>query len=237
MHARNGTIIDAKSLAAKSWFGYGRWDAPYWFIGMEPGGDDTHASYEAWLDLGGGELIDCRAHHQWQLETLGIDDPKWTKYHRTAPPNALQATWRPLILLLLACKGEPCGRDDVREYQRDRWGMVDGETAVVELNALHAPSIATQGVEREKYRPARIRIIAERLKDNPPDFAVFYGIQYKRYYEEIAGVAFDADGFGIRGGTVSALVPQPARAGKTNEWWIELGRKIRSRIESATGRP
>lgn len=38
---------DAKAAAAKSWFGYGRWNAKYWFIGMEPGGNDGHASYEA----------------------------------------------------------------------------------------------------------------------------------------------------------------------------------------------
>jgi len=30
---------DAREMA-RSWFGYGRWSAPYWFVGMEPGGDD-----------------------------------------------------------------------------------------------------------------------------------------------------------------------------------------------------
>jgi hypothetical protein len=44
---------DTKALAARSWFGYGRGEAPYWFIGMEPGGSDDHASYEAWKQLGG----------------------------------------------------------------------------------------------------------------------------------------------------------------------------------------
>ena len=91
---------DAKALAAESWYGYGRWDAPYWFVGMEPGGDDTHASYDAWLDLSesksGDELIDCRQHHQWQLQKHGIDNPDWTQWHRERPPNKLQATWRPL---------------------------------------------------------------------------------------------------------------------------------------------
>lgn len=32
-------------LAAESWFGYGRWGAPYCFIGMESGGADKHGSY------------------------------------------------------------------------------------------------------------------------------------------------------------------------------------------------
>lgn len=54
---------NVKALAAESWFGYGRWDAKYWFVGMEPGGTDEVASYESWRRLGAGELIDCRQHH------------------------------------------------------------------------------------------------------------------------------------------------------------------------------
>jgi hypothetical protein len=35
-----------KALAAEQWFGYGRWAAPYWFVGMEPGGqDDARVSW------------------------------------------------------------------------------------------------------------------------------------------------------------------------------------------------
>lgn len=41
--------------AARKWFGYGRWDAPYWFVGMEPGGTEDASSYESWKRLGGGE--------------------------------------------------------------------------------------------------------------------------------------------------------------------------------------
>jgi hypothetical protein len=30
---------------------------------MEPGGTEEASSYESWLRLGGGELIDCKQHH------------------------------------------------------------------------------------------------------------------------------------------------------------------------------
>jgi len=229
--------IDSKALAAESWFGYGRWDAPCWFIGMEPGGDDTHASYEAWLDLGGDELIDCRDHHQWQLETQGVDNSEWTKYHRRDRPNVLQSTWRPLILMLLAYKEAPCEREDVRLYQRDYWGSKNGETAVIELNALHARSIATTGVDRGTHRPSRIRTIRERLLENEPKFAVFYGLEYRTYYEEIAGTSFDADRFSHCGKTICALAPQPARSRKTNAWWVELAATIRSKVVAQEGGP
>lgn len=198
---------------------------------MEPGGDDTHASYDAWLALGGDELIDCRAHHQWELETQGIDNPDWTKWHRRDRPNVLQATWRPLILMLLAYKGESCDRESVRVYQRDDWGMSLGETAVIELNALHARSLAAK-VEREVYRPKRIVTIRERMVENRPAFAVFYGTQYRTFYEEIVGHAFDEDGFASSGDTTCVLVPHSARSGKTNCWWARRGVEIRRRCES-----
>jgi hypothetical protein len=53
---------------ARRCYGYGRWDAPYWFIGPEPGqardeNNDLMPRAKSWLDLGGGELIDCHAFH------------------------------------------------------------------------------------------------------------------------------------------------------------------------------
>ncbi len=220
-------MIDAKALAAERWFGYGRWDAPYWFVGMEPGGDDTHASYDAWLALGAGELIDCRSHHQWELETKGIDNPDWTKWHRRERPNVTQSTWRSLIQALLAFKGEPSDLESVRVYQRDRWGMLADETAVIELNALHAPSSAAR-VDRETHRPQRIRTIRERMAQFRPTFAVFYGNGYRPSYEQIVGGPFGEDGFARSGNTICALVPHPARSGKSREWWDEFGQRLHS---------
>jgi hypothetical protein len=66
---------------ARQWYGYGRWEAPYWFIGPEPGqpegdtaeGDNLKERCKAWIDLGRGELVDCKAHH------FGFG---WTKWHQ-----------------------------------------------------------------------------------------------------------------------------------------------------------
>ncbi len=171
------------------------------------------------------------AHHQWQFETRGVNDPKWTKYHRRDRSNALQSTWRPLILMLLAFKGEPHNIEEVRAYQRDRWGYKDGETAVIELNALHAPSITATGVDRETYRPQRICTIREHLLERPPTFAVFYGRSYQDYYEQITQAKFDASGFTRCGRTICVLVPQPARSGWTNEEWCEIGLRLRARSD------
>ena len=60
--------MDPISRAAKSWYGYGRWDAPYWFIGLEPGmradeGERLLERCSAWERLGSPELMGCLEHH------------------------------------------------------------------------------------------------------------------------------------------------------------------------------
>lgn len=67
----------ARDEAARRWFGYGRWAAPYWFVGMEPGGTDEHASYESWVGLGACALIDCRDHHEDSNRRAGKTVTKW----------------------------------------------------------------------------------------------------------------------------------------------------------------
>jgi hypothetical protein len=84
---------------AEHFFGYGRWDAPYWFIGPEAGmgkggTDSLIARYESWQKLGCGPVVDCEKHHR------GFG---FTKWHDPDPPT--QPTWRQLIRVLLSFKG------------------------------------------------------------------------------------------------------------------------------------
>jgi hypothetical protein len=66
---------------ARRCYGYGRWDAPYWFIGPEQGmapdeNNDLKPRVKAWLDLGGQEVSDCREFHK------PIGEKRW---HREIP--------------------------------------------------------------------------------------------------------------------------------------------------------
>lgn len=88
---------------ALRFYGYGRWDAPYWFIGREQGqalkeNNDLQARYNAWLQLGSPELCDCEEF------SAAINEHSW---HRE---GKLQSTWRPLILRLMACLKRPIER-------------------------------------------------------------------------------------------------------------------------------
>jgi hypothetical protein len=153
---------DPRVLAARGWYGYGRWDAPYWFVGMEPGGADDLAWYETWLRLGGAELCGCREHH------LDTNLSKWHGGNR--PPT--QETWRRLIQLLLGYEGKPADLDAVSLYQRDKWGTLSGDTALPEVSALRARSRATS-INRDTFRDQRIITLRQRLERYPPKIYCF----------------------------------------------------------------
>jgi hypothetical protein len=112
--------MDYELEMARRSYGYGRWDAPYWFIGPEQGKGQAESSgnsqrVNAWQKLGQNELCDCLDFH------AQISDMSW---HRGRP--SLQPTWRPLILLLKTFLNQPSDIESLREYQRDRWGRVKG---------------------------------------------------------------------------------------------------------------
>lgn len=190
---------------------------------MEPGGIDEDASYDAWVELGGAELIDCRAHH------LSSDDPKWRRWHTgTRPPT--QPTWRRLIQLFLSFEGTPTDLDAVGRFQLEDWGSELGETALIEVSGLHSPALG-MNTDRGAYRKERIATIRERMAEYKPRFVVFYGLGYRDVYERINGAPFDADGFTRSGTTLCVLVEHPtARPGKPPEWWIGKGFEIRARL-------
>src|ERR1700747_2493049 len=107
---------DALSEMALRCYGYGRWDAPYWFIGPEQGqarkeNNDLQPRLKAWQELGSPEVCDCKEF------TLAINEHRW---HRDGKPN-LQPTWRPLTLLLMAFLKRPTDTERLRRYQRSEW--------------------------------------------------------------------------------------------------------------------
>lgn len=148
-------------------YGYGRWDAPYWFIGPEQGqrrveNGDLGPRLSAWVKLGSRELCDCEEFHQ------KINEHAW---HRE---GKLQSTWKRLIRLLMAFLEQPTDTATLREYQRKRWGMADAETCVIELFGLAANNLSISR-DRQPFRKERIATIRERIRVNRPKLVVMYG--------------------------------------------------------------
>ncbi len=203
-------------------YGYGRWKAPYWFIGPEQGqsaseNNDLKLRYEAFRQLGKDGLSDCRAFHDF------IHEKRW---HRATKP-ALQPTWRRLILLLMAFLEKPTDDESLRTYQRDRFGRLSDETCVIELSGLPARNFKVPR-EREGFRRKRIEFIRGKMFTCKPIFVVMYGKGGSEPWKEIAGIALHPDSVQKVESTVVAFATHPVARGLRREYWVELGQRMRS---------
>jgi hypothetical protein len=228
---------------ARNCYGYGRWDAPYWFIGLEEGMDGLlDDRIRAWQDLGRETgLTDCRTFH----ERIGV-----TKWHRDKPKPALQSTWKKLIRLLLAFleqdaeatnkKEEERETEKVRLYQAHDWGMKDGDTCVIELSGLPAEGLKAGVTLRGEHFSEdqvseilkdRIAAIRQRIRDHNPKLVVMYGLDGRSHFSDLIGCTADhplaTDEIIELGSTVMTLTYHPVFPGPSNAEWKRLGRKLR----------
>jgi hypothetical protein len=218
-------------------FGYGSWDAPYWFLGPEEGMDlaeDPKCRLAARHQLGKTDLTDCRAFHK----LIGQE-----KYFSKDPVPV--ATWSRLILLLLETLDLPAGDDEIRSYQRDHWGESGGRVCVAELSGLAAPSMAVGKLqlqalftqkEIEALRMQRLKAIRQRMHECNPALVVTYTLAEQHDWEVLAGGQFhekriDGHRFGLRQwkSTIVVLAPHPTGTkGLKKDYWpkaaLEIGR-------------
>jgi len=177
-------VSELKIRMAESWYGYGRWEAPFWFVGIEQGGhleDQYHQGDDlAWQEMGECELLDCREHHNRMGER---GNPLWhTESAR------IQKTWGAMIRLLLALKKESTNDKSVLDYQKNWWGSIKGETAIIEIAGGRARSSSSENKFRtNKLIQTRITVIRERMKTFRPKLVVFYGVSMKKKFEQILG--------------------------------------------------
>ena len=217
---------------ARRFFGYGRWDAPYWFIGPEQGKGPEEAAentsrVNAWVMLQKQELCDCIVFHDQ------IGEKHW---HRALPDKPrLQRTWRPLILLLKTFLNEPGSRDDLRSYQRDTWGCQQGgETCVIELSGLAAKTLHSP-INRKQFRNERVGLIREKIQEHKPRLVVMYGKSEKQYWHTIASAELELDRPHVAGPTVLVMTTHPNTRGRKDADWMDLGERLRE-AEALGGR-
>jgi hypothetical protein len=241
---------DERELA-RSCYGYGRWDARHWFIGLEEGqapweNNDFTKRAEVFRELNKDGLCDCLKFHK------KIEEHRWHEKNPTTGKVDLQSTWKYLILFLMAFQKKATDdeseetmrlRDDSqRDYQRNRWGMGCsdiGETCVIELSGLPANNskVAKERPEEtreqiEAIRPTRIERIKKRIFEHNPKFVVMYGMSAKEHWREIAGVGLQRDIPRRLGPTTFLLALHPTahfkKGQKKDQYWIDLGTKLRA---------
>lgn len=217
-------IKDAKARAEQEWFGYGRWNAPYWFIGMEPGGRDHPELYTAWEAAGGSALVDAARHEdEWNR----LVPPHLQMRHFWQKPVIQRTTWQPLIHIVL---GFTRSADDPHLYQRDRLGRLCGDTALIEISPIASQKLS-ESLKDSSVLQGRIKVIRQELVANPVTFAVCYGTRYRKRYEELAGGPFDTEGFRWSGNTLCALITHPSRPTKKYSYWFAYGKRLREVID------
>ena len=159
----------------QGFFGFGRWEARVWFIGIEEAGgrteDELHRRLQVWDDLG-----------RHDLEHAPNFYPRCGNYDWHGPDAEPQATWKQLIRLLLVARGEPDSHEAITNYQREKLGSISGETCIAELLPLPCPSTSVWPycewsefpwlAGRQDYfaevRNHRTRYLRERLKEHHP---------------------------------------------------------------------
>lgn len=215
-------------------FGYGRWDAPYWFIGPEQvqgawKNNEMTARLEAYRKLSKDGLTDCRAFH------IEINEER---FHGGRP--AFQPTWKPLILLLKTFLGEPTDLDSMLAYQSDHWGSSTGETCVIESFGL-TPNDPEPCKDREielweqrqidSALRERMKFIHANMFTFEPKFVVIYGksqVKYwMKFWKDNGVVVLLSDNIAKLGFTTVVFAQHPTSSGPGNQYWIELGQRLR----------
>jgi hypothetical protein len=61
-----------------------------------------------------------------------------------------------------------------------------------------------------------------------------YGQGNRKEWERIAGGKFDANGICRMGKTIAATAPHPVTRGLGNEYWVTLGKSLRSIVKTSS---
>ena len=143
--AAKSVLLDESRLVdyCTTFFGYGHWAAPVWFIGIEEAGDDTKIvqRLDEWNKRNRNDIEDAPSFYpslQGNAEWHGL----------AAIP---QPTWTQLIRMLLIAQGKDDSPDHVLDYQRHHLGTADGETCLLELLPLPWPRAAAKRSFRQRY--------------------------------------------------------------------------------------
>jgi hypothetical protein len=212
--------MDDVEKMAKEFFGFGRWSAPHWFIGLEQGGGDNEGRAEAFKELQSDGLCDCKNFH------LKIGESSWHGENAE-----IQKTWGRLMRLLASFHGVYSEEVGLLDYQKNHWGMQGGDTCVIELLGLSAAGLQIEMDRKKKYQAERIEAIRRKLAENTPKTVVMYGFTGEKQFQEIARGAGLARGEMVEHEkTLFIYVDHPTRQrrGNTNSSWNDLGTKMRA---------
>lgn len=233
--------------------GYGRLDAPAWFLGIEEA--SGKGELERRLGVGACRPEDTLVEDLQDAHGRIPDGPRW---FTERPP--LQRTWTALIHAHLVATGHDAPtRDDRRAAQRDSWGRAhvaepERRVLLAELWPLPSPKatgaawadvnrgfgradLANRTAYEARWGPVRVALYRDLIARHRPRWVVAYGRAVHPHVRDIAHTAawspLEVDGrpWGETarvGDTTFVLAPHPASSqGASLRGWAAVGRVVR----------
>ena len=199
MASNQPSHLDSARLAnySEGFYGFGKWEARIWFIGIEEAGgwdqQHVHRRLQAWHQNGRADLEDAPTFYP---------DAGNKRWHGAAA--VLQPTWAQLLRMLLAARGMPTTNEALLDYQRRHLGSRGGETCLAELLPLPSPSTKDWHYpkwsklrwleNRQQYYGhllvARAAGLARRIKTHKPEVVIFYGTTFLNTWSCISGATW-----------------------------------------------
>jgi hypothetical protein len=247
-HMVNDTLLEQ---FIRDFYGYGNFDAPYWFVGMEEGmrkissskklGKKLNKKLNAWDERGRMPLQDLPEFSS----ALG------GKKFFSEKPRSVR-TWSRIIHVLFGIKDEATHKpSQIKAYQREFLARAqDGDSCLMELLPLAAydtnvwppykkisniPCLKSRDIYVQQVRPNRIADLKRYIETYHPQVAVMYGKGNWNHYAEIAGVEFHGTEMhdvkiGKNEKTLFVLTRHMAVRNLTNKECYAIGQMIRSQL-------
>lgn len=230
-----------------TFLGYGNLDCPFRFFGMEEGGgsdpDEVKRRFNLWNENKNPteDLVEFQT-------AIGIT--QWF-----TPQPRFQSTWKRLIRIYLEAHGCEVTRELSLDFQMRKLGRRQIEPSnpspcLFELMPLPSPGLddcpcywLAQSPhlnflsERDDYLdhvlPARIKLAREHIQKFKPEIVCFYGMDYLKRWEEIAGAELqrmdDGDKYfyhSHQNDTLFIVSLHPAAFGLRNTYFDSIGKFI-----------
>ena len=233
---KSAGLTDQELERLLGFIGYGRLEAPVWFLGMEEAGGGEE-NLRARLEFEPVEDL-ARAHR-----LLGI-----TKHHEGR--KVIQPTWRGMCYVMLKLRGRETDVESIRRYQAERLGRFGGETLLCEMMPIPKLRVGSWEYEEaipqfrsaeEYYRrvkPKRESLLRTVIQQNKPRVVVGYGKGYWEAYQRLfLERRFKRDGaFLVSGEEFPLVVLTPHFASRAmNHQWDKLVALMNRYIDAKVG--
>jgi len=225
---------DLFEIFSNSFFGFGTYRAPLWFIGPYAdllGAEPTEIArrLEFWHRRGQPALVDLGRFQRM----MGV--PSWS-----GEQPRLHRIWGRLARICLASEGRRID-EQVRAFQAGELGSTAGRSAILHVlpvecrpserwpyEALETAHLKQPNLYSERFADRRLLQLSHLIKRYQPPAVVFYDLTHRAWWERVVLGPFTRtrvrDCFSARSeATRYLMVRHPESVGTRNEYFDEVG--------------